>query len=174
MRVLLAVASRHHGTWEIGEVIARRLRAHGHEVDQCAPEDVVSVDGHDAVVLGSAVYTAHWLPAARELAARFAEDLRTRPVWVFSSGLATQPANSANSPLEVAALRERIGARGHRSFRGRLDRSVLSFTERAIIAGGRAREGDHRDMAAVGAWADEIAAELATLPVPTPSMASPA
>ncbi|GIG39572.1 flavodoxin domain-containing protein [Cellulomonas phragmiteti] len=164
MRILLAVASRHHGTWEIGEVIARRLRERGHDVDQRAPEDVPTVAGHDAVVIGSAVYTAHWLPAARELADRCAEELRTRPVWTFSSGLATQPANSANSPLEVAALRERIGARAHRSFRGRLDRSVLSFTERAIIAGGRAREGDHRDMAAVTAWADEIADALAAVP----------
>ncbi|MCC2312875.1 flavodoxin domain-containing protein [Cellulomonas xiejunii] len=160
MRILVTVASRHQGTWEIGEVIARRLRERGHEVDQRAPEDVTSLADHDAVVIGSAVYTAHWLAAARDLAQRLADELRARPVWIFSSGLATQPANSANSPLEVAALRERIGARTHRSFRGRLDRSVLSFTERAIIAGGRAREGDHRDMAAVAAWADEIADSL--------------
>ena len=162
MRILLAVASRHQGTWEIGEVVAERLRARGHAVDQRAPEDVPTIAQHDVVVLGSAVYTAHWLPAARELADRCVDELRDRPVWLFSSGLATQPANSANSPLEIAALRERIGARGHRSFRGRLDRSVLSFTERAIIAGGRAREGDHRDMAAVAAWADEIADALAS------------
>lgn len=165
MRILLAVASRHQGTWEIGEVVAERLREHGHVVDQHAPEDVETVAGHDAVVLGSAVYTAHWLPTARDFAARCEADLRERPVWLFSSGLATQPANSANSPLEVAALRERVGARAHRSFRGRLDRSVLTFTERAIIAGGRAREGDHRDMAAVAAWADEIASALASVPV---------
>lgn len=161
MRILLAVASRHRGTWEIGQVVADRLRARGHDVEQRAPQDVAHVRAYDAVLLGSAVYTAHWLPAARELAARCADDLRQRPVWLFSSGLATQPANSANSPLEVAALRERIGARGHRSFRGRLDRSVLSFAERAIVAGGRAREGDHRDMVAVAAWAEEVAAVLA-------------
>ncbi|MBO3088682.1 flavodoxin domain-containing protein [Cellulomonas dongxiuzhuiae] len=168
MRILLTVASRHQGTWEIGEVIARRLRDRGHEVDLRAPEDVTSVADYDAVVLGSAVYTAHWLPAARDVAERCVDGLRARPVWMFSSGLATQPANSANSPLEVAALRERIGARAHRSFRGRLDRSLLSFTERAIIAGGRAREGDHRDMAAVAAWADEIADALGTAPVHPP------
>ena len=162
MRILLTVASRHQGTWEIGEVIAARLRERGHAVDQRAPEDVTTVADHDVVVLGSAVYTAHWLPAARDFADRFADDLRARRVWTFSSGLATQPANSANSPLEVAALRERIGSRAHRSFRGRLDRSLLSFTERAIIAGGRAREGDHRDLAAVAAWADEIADALAS------------
>lgn len=161
MRILMVVASRHHGTWEIGEVAADVLRGRGHDVDQRAPEDVRSLEGYDAVVLGSAVYTAHWLPAARDLGRRCAEELRARPVWLFSSGLATQPANAANSPLEIQALRERVGARGHRSFRGRLDRAVLSFAERAIIAGGRAREGDHRDMAAVAQWADGIADALA-------------
>ncbi|UZN01969.1 flavodoxin domain-containing protein [Cellulomonas sp. S1-8] len=168
MRILLAVASRHQGTWEIGEVAAARLRGRGHEVDLRAPEEVAGVTGYGAVLLGSAVYTAHWLPAARDLADRCADDLRGRLVWTFSSGLATQPANSANSPLEVAALCDRVGARGHRSFRGRLDRSVLSFTERAIIAGGRAREGDHRDMGAVAAWADEIADALDSLPATVP------
>ncbi|QCB93103.1 flavodoxin domain-containing protein [Cellulomonas shaoxiangyii] len=161
MRILLAVASRHHGTWEMGEVAADVLRTRGHEVVQRAPEDVEDLDGYDAVLLGSAVYTAHWLPAARELTHRCGEELLARPVWLFSSGLATQPANAANSPLEIRALCERIGARGHRSFRGRLDRAALSFAERAIIAGGRAREGDHRDMAAVAAWAGEVADALA-------------
>lgn len=160
MDVLVAVASRHGGTWEIGEVVAEALRGRGHVVDVRAPEDVTTVAGYDAVVLGSAVYVAHWLPAARDLADRCADELGSRPVWLFSSGLATQPANSANSPHEIAALRDRLGACGHRSFRGRLDRAVLSFAERAVIAGGRAREGDHRDMAAVAAWGSEIADSL--------------
>ena len=46
MRILVTVASRHQGTWEIGEVIARRLRERGHEVDQHAPEDVTSIVDH--------------------------------------------------------------------------------------------------------------------------------
>ncbi|MFS0704554.1 flavodoxin domain-containing protein [Cellulomonas sp. 179-A 9B4 NHS] len=174
MRILLAVASRHHGTWEIGEVVADVLRGHGHEVEQRAPEDVDDVDGYDAVLLGSAVYTAHWLPAAREMARRCADGLAARPVWLFSSGLATQPANAANSPLEIRALVERVGARGHRSFRGRLDRAVLSFAERAVVAGGRAREGDHRDMVAVATWAGEVAEALAGVPVSAPALAPPA
>ncbi|MGN8245697.1 flavodoxin domain-containing protein [Cellulomonas soli] len=160
MDVLVAVASRHGGTWEIGDVVAEVLRGRGHVVDVRAPEDVTTVAGYDAVILGSAIYLAHWMPTARELAERCEDELVSRPVWLFSSGLATQPANSANSPHEIAALRERLGARGHRHFRGRLDRAVLSFAERAVIAGGRAREGDHRDMAAVASWAGDIADAL--------------
>lgn len=164
MRVLVSVASRHGATWEIGEVIAEVLAGRGLDVETRAPEDVATLDGFDAVVLGSAVYLAHWMPSARDLADRETFALRQRPVWLFSSGLAVQPAASANSPHELLALREQLGARGHRSFRGRLDRSLLTFTERAAIAGARAREGDHRDMASVRAWATEVADDLTSHP----------
>lgn len=161
MRILVTIASRHGGTWGIGEVVAQTLRERGHDVTMTPPDDVTDLDDVDAVVLGSAVYVAHWMPAARDLADRLADELAARPVWLLSSGLATQPAASANSPHEIRALADRVGARGHRSFHGRLDRSVLSFTERATISAARAREGDHRDMAAVARWAGEIADALA-------------
>lgn len=164
MKILVVVASRHGATWEIGEAVAAALACCGHTVDQRAPEDVTSLDGYDAVVLGSAVYLAHWMAPAREFADRFAEELRRVPVWLFSSGLATVPAAAANSPHELIALRDRIGARGHRSFPGRLDRTLLTFTERAAIAGARTREGDHRDLSAVRAWARDVAADFAVHP----------
>lgn len=161
MRVLVTVASRHGATAEIGAAIARELVAAGHTVDEIAPQDVTDLGCYDAVVLGSAVYTAHWLPAAREFASRWEPELHDRLVWVFSSGLATQPAASANSPHELLALRQRVGALGHRSFAGRLNRSELAFAERALIAGARAKEGDHRDFEAVAKWARSIAGQLA-------------
>jgi menaquinone-dependent protoporphyrinogen oxidase len=168
MRILVTVASRHGATAEIGSAVGAVLAEAGHVVHEVEPADVTDVTGYDAVVLGSAVYTAHWLPAAREMAARCADDLATRPVWLFSSGLATQPAASANSPHELLALMQRVGALGHRSFAGRLQRSELAFAERALIAGARAKEGDHRDFDAVRAWAQQIAQHLAQLsPAPT-------
>ncbi|RMI05162.1 protoporphyrinogen oxidase [Cellulomonas triticagri] len=160
MQILVTVASRHGATAEIGTAVADVLRADGHVVDEVEPEEVADLTGYDAVVLGSAVYTAHWLPAARDLAARLAPQLRERVCWVFSSGLATQPAASANSPHELRVLMADIRAVGHRAFAGRLRRADLAFAERAIIAGARAKEGDHRDFDAVRAWAGQIADEL--------------
>ena len=164
MRVLVTVASRHGGTQEIGAVVADVLREAGHDVDEVEPGDVALIDPYEAVVLGSAVYNGRWLPEARELAQRAATSLSHRPVWLFSSGLATLPASAANSPIEMRDLTERIAARGHRKFAGRLDRSVLSFAERTIIAAARGRDGDYRDLDAVRAWAVEIAAELGEAP----------
>ncbi len=160
MRVLVAVASRHGGTQEIGSVIAGALRAAGHDVEELDPADVALIEPYEAVVLGSAVYNGRWLPDARELAQRAATPLSRRPVWLFSSGLATLPASASNSPIEMRDLTERLAARGHRKFAGRLDRSVLSFAERTIIAAARGRDGDYRDLDAVRAWGDAIAAEL--------------
>lgn len=163
MRVLVAVASRHGATKEIGSSIAKVLAARGHDVVERAPEDVETLQGVDALVLGSAIYIGHWMPSARELAERLAPEAAGTQVWLFSSGLSTQPAAAANSPHEIADLVLRLGAHGHRSFRGRLDRSQLTFTERAAIAGARAREGDHRNFEMVDRWADEVADELAEM-----------
>jgi len=159
-RVLLVVASRHGATREIADTAADVLRERGAVVDVAAPGEAPGVTGYDAVIVGSAVYTGHWLPAARAYVERESRALATRHVWFFSSGLAGQPAAAANSPHEIAAMVTSVGAHGHRSFRGRLDVSVLSFAERAIIAGARARAGDHRDLAAVRRWADEVGDEL--------------
>ncbi|CAM5781682.1 flavodoxin domain-containing protein [Cellulomonas persica] len=164
MKVLVAVASRHGGTWGIGECVAEVLRSRGHSVELREPEDLVDAQGYDALVLGSAVYTGHWLPAARALAERVEQGGNPPFVWLFSSGLATQPAAAANSPHELAALGASLRARGHRSFRGRLDIAALSFAERAIIAGARARAGDHRNFELVEQWAQSIADALVLQP----------
>jgi hypothetical protein len=55
------------------------------------------------------------------------------------------------------------GARSHRVFPGRLEKSRLSFGERAMVTGMRAPVGDFRDRDAVRAWGDEITAEVVRL-----------
>ena len=165
MDVLIAVASRHGSTREIGEAVAAVLRENGHRTVVRSPEDVVNADDADAVILGSPVYLGHWLPSARDLGERLVDSASGKPVWLFSSGLATQPAQAANSPHEIASLVEALDARGHRSFRGRLDLELLSFAERSHIVAGRAKAGDHRDFEAITRWATEIAAEVTPVTV---------
>ena len=163
MRVLAAVASRHGGTREIGSVIADAMRAGGHDVAEIDPADVVLIDPYAAVVFGAAIYNGRWLPEARELAQRTATALSHRPVRLFSSGLSSVLPSGVNFPTETRDLSERIAARGHKQFAGRLDRSVLSFAERTIIAAARGRDGDSRDLDAVRAWGVEIAGELSAV-----------
>ncbi|MCG2798204.1 MAG: flavodoxin domain-containing protein [Cellulomonas sp.] len=159
MNVLVAVASRHGATWEIGASITSVLAARGHHAELLEPAQVSSVAAYDAAVIGSAVYLTNLLPDARNLVDRFGTELGALPLWLFASGLAA-PSSGARTTIELAALGEQLGARDHRLFRGRLDRAGLSFAERVAAAGVLNREGDHRDFTAIERWAGGIADEL--------------
>jgi menaquinone-dependent protoporphyrinogen oxidase len=167
MRVLVTVASKHGATGEIGEIIAGVLRDAGMEVESHPPEAVRTLEGTDAVVLGSAIYAGRWLEPARAFAKRHADGLVERPVWLFSSGPIGDPPMPAEEPTEPLALAQELGAREHRIFAGRLDRSQLGFMERTITRALKAAEGDFRDLDAIRGWADGIAAELHRTRIPT-------
>jgi menaquinone-dependent protoporphyrinogen oxidase len=169
LRVLVVVASKHGATADIGAALTRALadssagRTAGLEVVCLPVERRPDPAPYDAVVLGSAVYVGRWLEPARHYAAEHATALRGRPVWLFSSGPIGEPPFPADEPHDVGPLSESIGARGHRVFPGRLDKSLLSFGERAMVTAMRAPIGDFRDWDAVRAWGEEIAAEVVRL-----------
>lgn len=164
--VLVTAASRYGSTAEIACAIRDELIRLGLDAVEIAPAEMSSVSGYDAVVLGSAVYVGHWLGPARDLAARCRDDLRARPVWLFSSGPVGNPAGKlARSmkadPVDLAAVRADTGARGHQIFAGKLDRKRLSVAQRAALLIFRGLAGDFRDWPAIRRWAGEIAGELA-------------
>lgn len=160
MHILVTTASRHGSSAEFAHAIAQQLTADGVTVHVRSPEEVVDVDGYDAVVVGSAVYAGRWLASAKELVERCGEGLRARPVWLFSSGPVGDPPKPAEDPADAAAMVAATGAREHRVFAGNLDKQALNLAERAIVAMVRAPEGDYRDWSAVREWASAIAEVL--------------
>ena len=160
MKVLVAVASRHGATREIGDAIAEALIAAGHEAAVVDPDDVESVESYEAVVLGSSVYVGRWAASARALVDRLGHYLAVRPVWLFSSGPVGNPPKPEGDPEEIATLVTRLNARGHRSFAGRLDTEDLSLAERAVVALIQAEKGDYREWAEPMTWGTEIAQDL--------------
>lgn len=160
MRVVVSVASRHGATREIGTVIAQAFTDAGIDCDQVEPADLADVSGYDAVVIGSAVYLAEWLPEARDLVERIGPQLVGKPVWLLSSGLAGTPSKRGNSSLATTARIADLQARGHRHFPGKLDLLDLTLTERVAVLAARGKYGDNRDLTAVRAWGDQLAAEL--------------
>jgi len=164
VKVLVSAASRHGATVEVGATIGAALGAAGHEVYIVATDEVTSLDGYDAAVIGSGVYLGRWLEPARELVARHGVALSRIPVWLFSSGPVGDPPKPIEDPADAVALAARVGARGHRTFPGLVDKRRLGFGEKAMVAAVRAPEGDFRPWDEIEAWADEIAAALEAQP----------
>lgn len=165
MRILVTAASRHGATAEIAEAIGRTLRERVTGVDVLEPGEVTTMDGYDAVVLGSAVYAGRWLEPARLFIARWGFDLRRRPVWLFSSGPIAQTPASEEAPVEIEELMASTGAREHRLFGGRLEARRLGLMERSMVRAIRAPEGDFRDWAEIAGWARDISGALRSGPV---------
>jgi menaquinone-dependent protoporphyrinogen oxidase len=162
-QILIATASRHGSTFDIADEIARVLSRRGFAVVDKAADETDGIERFDAVICGSAVYMGRWLPEAIAFVTRNADELARRPVWLFSSGPIGEPPEPDGDPQGIAQLMERLHARGHRIFPGRLDRDRLSLSERVIVGMLRAPKGDFRDFPQVTAWATEIADAIALL-----------
>jgi menaquinone-dependent protoporphyrinogen oxidase len=165
MRVLVAAASKYGATGEIAAAIAETLDAEGIEPDLRRVEDVDEVGGYDAVVLGSAIYMGRWLKQARGLVDAHAAELAERPTWLFSSGpLGDPPKPAGDNAASVDELVRRIAAREHRVFPGRLEKSRLHFSDRAVATAIHAPDGDFRYWEEIASWARRIARELRSRP----------
>ena len=158
-RVLVAYASKLGSTAEIAHEIGRVVRASGLEVVVAAAGTVHDLEPYDAVILGSALYAAHWQREANQFVAHQLAALQARPVWLFSSGPLDRSADWGRLPVTpaVSLTTDPIGARDHRTFGGRLlpdadvDPQVLHTHP----------IGDFRDWEAIRAWAATIATDIA-------------
>jgi len=168
-RVLVSAASRRGATVEIAQAIGQALSEQGLTVTVVPPGEVRSLDGYDAVIIGSAVYMGHWLDPAKELVNRFHEVLTDRPVWLFSSGPVGKPSGKLaqsmdQDPVDLPRMLEGTHARDHRRFAGKLNRRALSLPQRASLVVFRGLNGDFRDWADIRKWAEGIARQLTLAP----------
>jgi menaquinone-dependent protoporphyrinogen oxidase len=167
MRVLVTWGSKHGGTEGIGRMLGAALAGHGLVVVNCPVEQVQELGSFDAVILGGALYANRWPASVRRFVSRHIEPLRKMPVWFFSSGPLDDSAERGElpPPPQVAVLAERVGARGHVTFGGRLEPDVKGFPASAMA---KKSSGDWRNPERIRAWADRLAAELPTATPGTP------
>ena len=177
MRVLVTYASRTGYTKGIAEFVCEKLRSDGVQADLQEVDMVTDVAGYDAYVIGSAVYMWHWMKEAKRFVTDNSRVLRTRPVWLFSSGPVGASKTDAkgrdllevSGPSELDELKNAVEPRDHKVFFGGLDGSKLTgttgFFYRMAARSKSAREsmpeGDFRDWKVIGEWADGIAQTLA-------------
>lgn len=163
MRVLIAFGSKMGGTEELARTVGEVLRQSGHEIDVRDASELDGLQAWDAVVVGGALYAGRWKRSVRRFVERHQDELVALPVWFFSSGPLDDSAKAGNlAPTpQVRRLIDRVHARGHVTFGGRLPADAKGLIAHAMAKQGRA--GDFRDMAAVQQWARTIAEELAAL-----------
>lgn len=164
MAILIAYGSTREGTAGLAEMLADALRRDGLEVQVEPAASVDSVAGHTAVIVGGALYAGRWHRDARRFVKNRVQDLRGRPVWFFSSGPLDNSATRGEIPPipGVRKLMDRVGARGHMTFGGRLASDARGFPASAMA---KTKAGDWRDMDQVASWAKSISEVLAALAI---------
>jgi menaquinone-dependent protoporphyrinogen oxidase len=163
MRVLVTWGSQRGGTEGLARMVASALENEGFEVVLEPAEKVDNLSGFDAVIVGGALYANRWHRAASKLLRVHSDELRTLPVWCFSSGPLDDTADHGVIPptRQVTALMERVGARGHATFGGRLTRDAQGFVASKMA---EKMSGDWRDRAHVEAWTKDVATSLRAMP----------
>lgn len=167
MAVLVVYASAGGSTREIAQHVASRMAAALGKVE-CRPvEEVQSISGYGAVVVGSAIHNQAWLAPAMLFLTQHASELAKRPVWAFSVGMSEalpKPFRKRGAALQQKRL-QRVQFRdvpllGHGVFSGVYKAYQMPFLLRILFRLTGGRFGDLRDWAAIDAWTDQITAQL--------------
>ena len=164
MKTLVAVASKHGSTMEIGERIASILREAQLSVDVRPIDLVFSIAAYDSAVIGSGVYMGRWLGDARDFVDEHVSELSRMPVWMFSSGPITDKVDPGDA-ADGLRLLEAAHGREHKLFAGKLEKDGLGLVERTVVRMVHPVYGDFRPWPEIEAWAKTIAEELSAVPV---------
>lgn len=173
MNVLVTWGSERGGTEGIARIVADELEREGFAVVLLPANEVRDTSSFDAAIVGGALYAGRWHRVARRFVKRHDAELREMPTWLFSSGPLDDTADTGEIPPtpQVSALMNRVRARGHVTFGGRLTRDAKGFIASAMA---KKRAGDWRNADRVREWAGEVGRALQALPArERPLMATP-
>jgi menaquinone-dependent protoporphyrinogen oxidase len=171
-KILVAYATRTGTTAGVAEAIGKTLADNGAQVDVLPMQEVKDLALYDAVVAGSAIQGGAWLPEAMQFMRANQATLRSKPFAAFLVCM-TLSMKRGEYREHVATWLEPVRALARPLseglFAGALDiRKVPSFAERLkfriSVALGVWSEGDHRDWAAIQAWAKELAGKFVLEP----------
>ena len=161
MSVLVTYGSKRGGTEGLANMVADGLRHEGFAVEVAPARRSRHVESHEAIVVGGALYAFRWHKDARRFVKRNARELRRHPTYLFSSGPLDDSAAKRDIPpvKGVQRLIDKVGARGHTTFGGRLSPDAEGFPASAMA---KKNAGDWRDADHVQSWVHDVAAQLRT------------
>lgn len=167
-KILVTYASRTGSTVGVAEAIGRTLAETGATVDVLPMKEVTDLTPYRAVVAGSAIQAARWLPEAIQFLKTHQTTLNQKPFAAFlvCMTLAMKNEQYRRGVVEwLDPVRALVKPVSEGFFAGTLDlHKVPSFRKRMMfrvsIATGVWSEGDHRDWDAIHAWAAELAVKF--------------
>lgn len=160
-RILVTYATRTGSTVGIAAAIGETLGERGYSVDVQPMKESPVVDGYDAVILGSAINGANWLPEAIDYLKTNQDALKALPVAVFSVhalNLGDDEGSEKNRQGYLKNVRPLVKAQNEAWFAGvgmnpEKDSRFMRWMVRTLFKGG---EGDCRDWSKIRTWAGRL------------------
>jgi menaquinone-dependent protoporphyrinogen oxidase len=163
-KILVTYASRNGSTTGVAHAIGKILAEREVHVDVLPMQEVADLTPYRAVVAGSAIQAAKWLPEAMQFIRIHRVELECRPFAAFLVCM-TLAMNKGDYREQVAAWLDPVCAMvrpvSKGLFAGVLEtRKLHSMGDRVkfrlSVALGVWSEGDHRDWNAIRAWAESL------------------
>jgi menaquinone-dependent protoporphyrinogen oxidase len=163
-KILVTYATRNGATAGVAEAIGKTLAEGGGLVDVLPMQKVNDLAPYDAVVVGSAIQAAHWLPEAMTFVQAHYAELARVPFAAFQVCMTLAMRKGDNRAVVaqwMQPVRDLVRPLSEGFFAGVLDISkVPSLSDRIkfriSVLMGVWTEGDHRDWAAIRAWAASL------------------
>jgi menaquinone-dependent protoporphyrinogen oxidase len=161
-RVLIIYATRAGSTAGIASAIGETLRGRGFTVDIEAVKSKPSLDGYQAVILGSAVRMGSWLPEMLDFIKANQTALNALPVALFTVHILNAGDDETSRAARLAYLdhvRPLIHSADEVFFTGAIDLEKLSFIDHWMVKTIKSPIGDHRDRGKIRDWANLVLTE---------------
>lgn len=169
-KILLAYATQFGSTAGIAESIQVYLAQHNVIAEAKWIKQIESLNGYDAVVIGSPIQYDRWRPEAVEFVLTNEKRLAHLPVaYYFTCLTLAHPNAKAKKQAQtyadkLQAISSMVTPVSVGQFAGVLDKSNMSLMYRFMFAGltavTRIKQGDYRDWPTIYSWAHETATKL--------------
>jgi len=169
-KILVTYASRTGSTAGVAEAIGKTLAEGGAQVDVLPMQQVKELAPYRAVVAGSAIRGAKWLPEAMQFVQTHQAELASKPFATFLVCMTLAMPSGEKYRPHVADMLQPVRALvrpvSEGLFAGILDISKVpsigdKIKFRLSVTMGVWSQGDHRDWDAIRAWAEDLGPRLA-------------
>ena len=167
MKLLVAYASAHGSTAEIAEFIGKELGKREFDVTVQDTAEVQSLEGYDALVLGSAIQAGMWLTEMSQFLDRFQPVLAVKPIFFFVTCIRVLEPDGYKHVMQeylYHQVLDKMNIKAVTAFAGRLELDAVDWDERWTLAArydGANPPGtynrDFRDWNKIRAWSQHIA-----------------